>query len=174
MSDDRNIQDRYKSWMDDLIREDLKKKSFPYAVLMSQIHGDYNFGSVVRSANAFGAEKVFYYGKKHWDKRSSVGTHHYFDVKFLENFEHILALKQEYKFVGLENTQGACKLSSFSWPKEKCLILIGEESQGLTPDILQLCDFVVEITMVGSVRSLNASVAGAVAMNDLITKNFLI
>lgn len=171
MPDDRNVIDKYKEWELDLIKEDLQNASFPYAVLMTQIQGDFNFGSVVRSANFLGAKEVFYFGKKHWDKRSSVGTHHYTNVKHIFSLEDLLKLKELYSFVALENNinRNPVKLSSFEW-KKNSLIIIGEESVGLPNEILDICDSIVEISGFGSVRSLNAAVAGSVAMYDYVSK----
>lgn len=151
-----------------------KLNSKPYAVLMENLLGDFNFASVIRSANAFGAECVFYYGKKKFDRRGTCGTHHYIDVSYLSSFEDVLALKQDYTFVALENTNKTHYLSSFSWetPK-KPLIILGEEGTGITSKMLENCDYQVEIQQFGSVPSVNAAVAASIAMNDLISKRFI-
>ena len=57
--------DKYKKltkWTTELIKDDLKKNAFPFAVLMENFMGDFNIGTVIRSANAFGASEVFYLG----------------------------------------------------------------------------------------------------------------
>lgn len=168
--DTRNVIDQYKSWTNDLIKQDLKTKMFPYAVLMTHIKGDFNIGTVIRSANAFGAEQVFYYGQRHIDRRGALGCYHYTGVQHLRTMEEIIALKNEYTFVGLENVERAVSMHDFEWPKRP-LILIGEEACGLSEEFLDLCDHVVQIFMCGSVRSLNAATAGSIAMHDFVAKN---
>lgn len=170
-NDARNVVDKYKGWKLDLIKEDLNKNSFPYAVCMAQLQGDFTFGSVVRTANFLGAKEVFYYGKKHYDKRSTCGTSHYTHVKHLSSVEELSKLKQDYVFVGLENNidRKPQNLLDYSWSKNS-LILIGEEGCGLSNEVLDLCDDVVEIVAHGSVRSVNAAVAGALAMYDYVRK----
>ena len=59
-----NVLDKYKAWTEDLIREDLKKRAFNFAVLMENFVGDFNIGSVLRSCNAFGGKEMYYYGNK--------------------------------------------------------------------------------------------------------------
>lgn len=174
-TDTRNITDNYKNdrlikWTTELIRKDLQSKAFPYAVLMENFQGDFNLSSVIRSTNAFNGREVFFLGNKQWDRRGTVGTHHYTDVKRLKNRDELLKLKDTYTFVALENSvPSTIALSDFEWPRLPLLIL-GEEGVGITPDTLALCDHFVHIPQFGSVRSLNAAVAGSIAMNDFVTK----
>lgn len=174
-NDTRNILDKYKDerlvkWTTELIREDLQSKAFPYAVLMENFQGDFNLSSVIRSTNAFNGREVFFLGNKQWDRRGTVGTHHYTDVKRLKNRDELLKLKDTYTFVALENTvPSSVSLGDFEWPHAPLLIL-GEEGVGITPETLSLCDHYVFIPQFGSVRSLNAAVAGSIAMNDFVTK----
>ena len=173
--DTRNITDSYKNdrlikWTTELIREDLQSKAFPYAVLMENFQGDFNLSSVIRSANAFNGREVFFLGNKQWDRRGTVGTHHYTDVKRLKIREELLKLKEIYTLVALENTvPSSVSLGDFEWPSNPLLIL-GEEGVGITAETLALCDHYVFIPQFGSVRSLNAAVAGSIAMNDFVTK----
>lgn len=169
--DSRNIKDMYKGWHQDLIREDVQQNTFPYAVLMSQMMGDFNFASVVRSANFLGAKEVYYYGNRKWDRRGSVGTYHYTNVRFLSSFEDVINLKKQYSFVALENNinRNPINLKQYVWQKNS-LICLGEEGKGLTEEFLDICDSFVEIVGYGSVRSLNASVAGSIAMQDYVGK----
>ena len=161
-----NVLDKYKAWTEDLIREDLKKRAFNFAVLMENFVGDFNIGSVLRSCNAFGGKEMYYYGSKHWDRRGSVGTHHYTSMVHLSTRESLLALKQQYTFVALENTvPGAESIYDFVWP-DNPLIVVGEEGTGITNDMLSLCDKFVFIPQYGSVRSLNAATAASITMND--------
>lgn len=167
--DNRNIVDRYKGWMIDLIRDDLKSKSFPYAVLMENWQGDFNIGTLVRNANAFNAKEVFYLGKKHWDRRGAVGTYNYTSVQHFADVELFLAKKEFYTFIGVDNVPGAISIKNFSWPKNS-LMIFGEEGIGITTEMLKICDQVVEIPMHGSVRSLNAGSASAIVMYDYVNK----
>lgn len=164
-----NVVDKYREWELDLIREDLKKNSFPYAILMEQWQGDFNIGQCIRNGNAFGAKEVFYIGKKRYDRRGAVGTYLYTTVKHLENFDQLRQLKATYVFVGVDNIEGAVPVESFQWP-ENPLMIFGEEGYGLTPDVVQLCDAVVAITQYGSVRSLNAGTASGIIMFDFVNK----
>lgn len=139
-----NLEDPRSSWLFNLIphlkgksqeeiKEYVSQHTFPYAVLMSHILGDFNLSSLVRSANAMGAEKVFYYGKRKYDRRGACGTYHYTPVHYLESSEELLKLKQEYSLVAFE-TQIGIPLHQFDWVTEKKpLIILGEGMSRIRP-----------------------------------------
>lgn len=168
-NDDRNVLDQYKNLSTVEIKKRLKYNSFPYAVLMEQWKGDYNIGTMIRNANAFGAREMFYLGKRRWDRRGSVGCHHYTDLHHIESYSDLTFLKKKYIFVGLDNIPGSVPMENFSWP-ENCLLLFGEEGPGLRPETIKMCDYLVSITQYGSVRSLNAGTASGIVMYDLTRK----
>jgi len=163
----RNVISEFKSLSEDEIKQKIAEVALPFSVMMSNIQGDFNLSCIVRSANAIGAKKVYYYGKKRYDKRGCVGTYKYTEVEFLPDYDCILRLKQEYKLVALENNiSRKCQaLKNYTWSKNS-LIIIGEESVGISDEILDICDDYVYIQQRGSVRSMNAAVAGSIAMNS--------
>lgn len=166
-----NVIDEYKELSVEEIKEDLRKKSLPCAVFMSQIEGDFNFSNVIRTSNAYNLEKVFYYGKKKFDRRGCCGTHHYVDIVYLSSLDEVKALKDKYFFVGLENNleRSSYDINNYVW-KDRSMILIGEEQFGLPREIIDICDDLVQIPIFGSVRSLNAATAAAIAIDKLSTQ----
>jgi len=162
-----NTLDKYAQWSVDLIKEDVQKNTLAYACLMSHVEGDFNMSTAIRNANAFGCKELFYFGQKRWDKRGSVGTHHYSLVSHLKDVDAIKALKSQYKFVAIEcNIQRNC-VSLFDYKVEpNTLFIFGEESKGLSDEVLDLCDDFVFIPMIGSVRSLNVGTASGILMSE--------
>lgn len=169
-----NVSDKYKldrltKWTKELIREDVQKNTFPYAVAMENWLGDFNLSSCLRNANAFGAREFFYVGNKHYDRRGAVGTQHYTSVVHLRTTEELSKLKEKYTLVGVENTvSGAVELAKFEWPSNP-LFIFGEEGVGLTPETISICDKFIYINQYGSVRSLNAAVASGIIMNAFVS-----
>lgn len=166
---ERNVCDEFKDIPTEDIKSILEQRSLPYAVCFEQWQGDFNMSSGVRNANAFAAKEVFYIGKKRWDRRGAVGTQNYTSVKYLNSFESLLMLKERYVLIGLDNVEGSCEMESFAWP-ENSLMIFGEESVGITKEVLSICNKVVSIKQYGSVRSLNAAVASGIAMFDYVNK----
>lgn len=170
----RNVQDHLKPLSTEQIKDKLKEQALPFAILMTQLEHDFNIGSVIRSANGFGAREVFYYGEsKRYDRRGSLGCYKYLDVRYLNSFEQIVTLKEEYVFIGLENNinRECINITDFQWSDKPCLILVGEEGRGLSDEMLDLCDYLIYIDMGrGSIRSFNAAVASSIAMYDYVSK----
>lgn len=168
-----NVRDQFKSKSLEEIKGELKETQLPCSILMSQISGDFNFSSLIRSANSFNLKNVYYYGTKHYNKIGACGTYKYTDVSYLRSIDEIKELKKEYTFVALENNidKPVQDITSFIWNTQTpTLICVGEENCGLQPEILELCDFFIEIPGRGSVRSLNAAVAATLAMYDYYSK----
>lgn len=169
--DKRNVVDKYKGKTNEFIKEDLKTQSLPFAVLMFNLQQDFNLASVIRSSNALGAEKVFYFGEKKWDRRGATGAHHYIEVERIKCLKELWDLKKEYSFVALEQCSTSIDIRKFNWKtQKKPLIILGEEGCGLSEDTIKLCDFAIEIPQRGSIRSVNAAVAASIAMYDFVNK----
>jgi len=166
----RNVIDRYKNWSTESIRKDLQRTANPFAVCMEHWQGDFNISTLIRNANAFNAKKVFYLGKRRFDRRGTVGTHHYVDLVFLgDNHNSLVDLKDEYTFVAIDNNvSNTRKLSEFDWNmlQKPPLMLFGEEGVGLTSETLALADYTVEVPQYGSVRSLNVGTCSGILMYD--------
>jgi tRNA G18 (ribose-2'-O)-methylase SpoU len=144
------------------------------AIGMTHLSGDFNLGNVIRSANFFGFGEVFYVGgRKSYDRRSTVGTHHYIPTKFIPTEEEFIAtIDGKYSLVCIENNmeEYAEKTISifcnnpFSETKHPPLFLFGEEQLGLSKYMLDSCELIVTIPSFGTVRSLNVGSAAAIVM----------
>jgi tRNA G18 (ribose-2'-O)-methylase SpoU len=168
----RNVIDEFKSIPDEEIKEKLVERSNGFAVLMTHVEGDFNIGTVIRSANFHGAMEFFYYGKKKMDRRGCVGVYKYTPVNYLEGYDDLLKLKERYTFVGFENNvPGTVPLYEFDWnlSKPPCVV-VGEECNGIHEEVMKLCDVLVEIPNYGSIRSLNVGTAASIAMYDYVSK----
>lgn len=85
-----------------------------------------------------------------------------------EHHEHIepliAALKQDgYIIAAVEQSDRSISLPTFA-PPQKLVLLMGREVEGVEPEILALCDRVLEIPMVGQKESFNVVQAAAMAL----------
>lgn len=163
MDDTRNVIDYYKYWTTDAIKADLDEKRHDFSVVVSNEFNDFNLGTVIRNANAFLASEVIVFGKKKFDRRGTVGTHLYENLRHVKFVEE-LCLPHGSVVVGVDNVEGAEPIEEFSWPKGHVVLAFGQESIGLQEPLLSLCDRMVYIRQYGSVRSLNVGVASGIAM----------
>ena len=165
-----NVLDHFKGMSVEDIKSNLADTASPFAVCMENWIGDFNFGTLVRNANAFNAKEVFYIGDKKWDRRSSVGVYNYTDVNWLSTIEDFIKLKEKYTIIGIDNIPGkSIPISTYNYPLP-CLLVFGSEGTGLTETMQSLCKDILHIDMIGSVRSLNCGTASGIAMYDLIGK----
>lgn len=79
--------------------------------------------------------------------------------------EKLLArLKSDgYEIVGLEQAKKSIKLPNYQ-PPGKVAILLGREVEGISPELLNKCDKIVEIPMLGHKESLNVVEAATTVM----------
>jgi tRNA G18 (ribose-2'-O)-methylase SpoU len=166
-----NVINQYKEWTVAKIKEDLERKSFPYAVMMQHINGDFNISTFIRNGNAFGAREIFYWGKKKWDRRGAVGSHNYKQLTHLSSFEDIQSLKKGRRFIAIDNNieRDSKKLNDFT-PMENDIYVFGEESCGIQKEVLDICDEFVYIPQWGSVRSVNVGTASGIIMQYVSSK----
>jgi tRNA G18 (ribose-2'-O)-methylase SpoU len=166
-----NVRGEFKNLSIEQTKALVISRGIKLSITMAHVIGDFNFSSLIRSANGFGVTDVFYFGKKKFDKRGAVGTYHYINVVYLDSIEELRKLKSKYRFVALENNiiKNPISIIDYSW-KEDSMILVGEEGNGLAEDVLELCDDFIEIPMLGSITSFNVAVAASIAMFDFSSK----
>lgn len=76
----------------------------------------------------------------------------------------INSLKSEgYQVVALEQTATSITLPGYQ-PPDKLALLLGREVEGIDPELLELCDDVIEIPMLGQKESFNVVQAAAMAL----------
>jgi tRNA G18 (ribose-2'-O)-methylase SpoU len=172
MEDTRNVANEFKGMSNEDIKNIIQSRTFPFAGLCQYVQKDFNLSSTLRSMNGLGGRKLYYLGpQKQWDRRGSQGTHWYTDLVHIKDIDGVKLLKEEYSFIGVDNIEGSVDIMDFVYPTEKPILFIfGEEGGGLLPEIIEMCDHLVQIAMFGSVRSFNQAAASTVVMNDFVTK----
>lgn len=152
-------------------------KSIPASVAMINIGGDFNLSTMIRNANFFGFRSVHYVGKKKWDKRGSVGTHHYTPIYHHKNEESFLEQCIGRTLIAVENNIPEYENKTvdlfdceFDFAKDP-IFVFGEENKGLSNFILDHANIILTIPNYGSVRSLNVGTTSGIVMG--IYRNFV-
>ena len=174
MLDNRNILDKYKHQTNVEILEDLDKRRFNYSVVCNNLCNDFNIGSVVRNANAFLAKEIIMYGRRKYDKRSTVGTHNYTHFHHCKDRQELrkYVWQENNLVVGVEDVPSAHNYQDFDWDcikKYHVVLMFGNEDNGLDEEDQALCDAFVKIPQYGSVRSINVACASAIIMSHITT-----
>ena len=170
--DTRNVIDRYRYWKLDAIVADLDEHRHPFHVAIENWQHDMNIGSIVRTANAFGADTVHIVGRKRWNKRGAMVTDRYQHVLHHADVAGLVewARAENLPILGIDNVPGSVLIETFSLPA-RCLMLFGQEGPGLSAEAIAASDAVLEISQFGSTRSINASAAAAVTMHAWVMQH---
>jgi tRNA G18 (ribose-2'-O)-methylase SpoU len=165
--DRRNVVDHYRYWRLEAIVADLDEHRHPFHVAIENWQHDMNIGSIVRSANAFGAAEVHIVGRRRWNRRGAMVTDRYQHVRHHEDVASFAAWAREndLPIVAVDNVPGSVPVDRADLP-ERAALMFGQEGPGLSPEAVAAASVVVEITQYGSTRSINASAAGAVVMYE--------
>jgi len=170
--DRRNVVDKYRYWSLDAVVADLDTQRHPFHVAIENFQHDFNIGSVVRTANAFMANEVHIVGKKRWNRRGAMVTDRYQHVRHHPDPTALAAWARnnEIVIIGIDNVPGSVPLETHQLP-ERCVLLFGQEGEGLTLEARAVCNSVHSIAQYGSTRSINAGAAAAIAMHAWIRQH---
>jgi 23S rRNA (guanosine2251-2'-O)-methyltransferase len=154
-------------------------------VIAHNVRSTHNVGAIFRTSEGFGVSKIILSGYTpypvipndtrlpHISRKLTDQIHKTaLDAETIVPFEYqevpdITTLRaQGYTIVGLEQDQRSKLLPDYT-PPQKIVLLLGEEVHGITDDMRQLCDDLIEIPMVGKKESFNVSVATGIALYAL-------
>ncbi|MGU3291731.1 TrmH family RNA methyltransferase [Williamsia sp. M5A3_1d] len=167
--DRRNVVDRYRYWRREAIVADLDTRRHPFHVAIENFAHDANIGTVVRTANAFGAAAVHIVGRRRWNRRGAMVTDRYQHISHHADVASLIAWAHEagLSVVAVDNTPGSTPLETTDLPRD-CVLLFGQEGPGVSPEAHAGADLTVSIAQFGSTRSINAGVAAGIAMHGWI------
>ncbi|MDO8493286.1 MAG: RNA methyltransferase [bacterium] len=145
-------------------------------LILDNIRSVFNVGSIFRTADGAGISKIYLvgvtpdpvdrFGRERKDlAKVALGA----EKKIpWEHFEDLVVLikklkKDGYQIVALEQAENSVDYKKFK-PEFPMALIMGEEVHGLDKKILDLCDSIIEIPMMGKKESLNVSVATGVSL----------
>lgn len=151
-------------------------------LILHNIRSVHNVGSIFRTADAAGVERIFLsgytptpvdrFGLSRSDfKKVSLGAEKTVQWTHRKTLAQALQeLREEnYFLVVLEQDPNSVSLFDFKMPSGKPVALIvGNEVRGLSKQALKNADAIVEIPMRGKKESLNVSVATGIALFTLL------
>ncbi len=151
-----------------------KVKKLPVYVLLNSIRSTYNVGSIFRTSDGAMIEKLYLCGyTPHPPKKeilkTALGSTESVNWEYIKDpKEIILKLKNEgVKICALELTNNSIPYYSVKSEDFPICILVGNEITGVSQDLIDLCDFSIEIPQYGIKQSLNVAVAYGVTIFEL-------
>lgn len=163
MEDSRNVTDDLKGQSVEQIVERLDERGVELEIAIENLTRDYNMGTIVRSANAFGVRTVHVIGSRQWNKRGAMMTDKYLHVRYHESVAAFIESSADKIIIAVDNVPGAKQLADTKMPKDSIMVF-GAEGPGLSDEMLNAAKLLVEIEQLGSTRSINVGVAAGIAM----------
>ena len=166
--------------MDELPRKNRAEfqqaEKLPVILMLENIRSMHNVGSVFRTADAFLAESIYLCGytprPPHRDiHKTALGATETVEWVYSERAEEAARkLKSAgYRIVGVEQVAGSVPLQQFRLAgEEKMVLIFGNEVEGVSEELLALCDECIEIPQFGMKHSLNVSVAAGMVLWELV------
>ncbi len=153
--------------------EDFQKiKKLPVRIVLDNVRSMNNVGSVFRTCDAFLVEKLYLCGitptPPHRDiRKTALGAEESVNWEYAKSpLELLERLKKEsYRIIGIEQAEKKIFLNNFK-PNldEKFVFVFGSEVGGVSQEIINSCDEIIEIPQEGTKHSLNISVSLGVVL----------
>ena len=166
--------------LEDLIKKvtDLKQNGIvPRLIVCDSLQDPHNLGAIIRSALASGANGVVVTRERSAPiggtvAKASAGAVSHIDICQVTNLTTTLKMLKEAGFwvFGAVKEGDAQSLYEADLTVPACLV-VGSEGKGIRPLVKRECDVLISIPMVGSLDSLNSSVAAAVILFEALRQS---
>ena len=162
--------------------DDFKKsKKTAAIIILDNIRSIHNVGSIFRTSDSFLIEKIIISGytatpENERMKKTALGSSDSVDWEYSDDIiETIKKLKKkDVKIISIEQADESLKIEKFNPVRgTKYAFIFGNEVDGVSDDIINVSDEVVEIPQVGTKHSLNVSVAAGIVLWDFFFKTEL-
>jgi 23S rRNA (guanosine2251-2'-O)-methyltransferase len=142
-------------------------------VLLDHLTDPHNVGSIIRSSEALGADGVVIprsgsAGITETVIKTSAGATAYLEILQAANTAAFIDAAKEAGFWVIGTSDRGEKDISDVRPYRPALIVIGSEGEGMRRLTAEKCDFLVKIPLRGKIPSLNASVAAAIIIYEMM------
>ncbi len=160
------------------VKEFLESEKLPVTLVLDNIRSHNNIGSVFRTADAFLIERIFLCGitaiPPHRDiQKTALGATESVAWKYFEKTTVAVEELKEagYKIISIEQVEGAVELQDFEpAPGEKYALIFGHEINGVSQEVVNMCDCCVEIPQFGTKHSFNIAVSAGIVLWEVARK----
>lgn len=145
-------------------------------ILLDKIEDPHNLGAIIRSAESFGFDGVIIPEHRSAKVTSTVyktsaGAINNIKVVMVTNLNQTIENLKENGFWIYGLAGEASENIAQTNLTGKVGLVVGNEGDGLSRLVRENCDVLVKIPMLGKVNSLNASVASALSMYEVLRQN---
>ncbi|MCM4168498.1 23S rRNA (guanosine(2251)-2'-O)-methyltransferase RlmB [Arenibacter sp. H213] len=159
--------------MEELVEQVAEKETAPLFLLLDQLSDVRNFGAIIRTAECTGVDGIIIQKKGAAPVtadtiKTSAGAAFRVPIAKVDHIKDAVFFLQASGIqvvAATEKTNNTIYDVSFTAPTA---IILGSEDQGITPSILKAADHLAKLPMLGSIGSLNVSVACGVFLYEAV------
>lgn len=136
-------------------------------VVCAPMRSNVNLSRIARAASCCGIERIVCTGQAKLDQKIARDGAETLTIEVHRTLPPVLAKMREegFRLVGLEQTTDSHDLHEYPF-RRKTALVVGNERTGLTPELLELLDDVVEIPVWGMPYSYNAATAATMTLYE--------
>lgn len=159
--------------VDDILNYAREKEEQPFVVILDEIYDPHNLGSIIRTADASGVHGVIIskrraVGLTPTVAKASAGAVEHMRVAKVTNISQTIRMLKEQGLWVVGADMDGDKAYYEADIKGPIALVVGSEGEGMGKLVKENCDFLVKLPMKGKISSLNAGVAGAVIMYEIL------
>ncbi|MFH6935023.1 TrmH family RNA methyltransferase [Flavobacterium sp. FlaQc-30] len=151
-----------------------ERKTFPITLICDHIYFQQNIGSLFRIGEALGVENIIFLGKDipltpRKINKTSRSTHLHVPHTVIEETSDLITFLKENNFeiISLEITSNSKPLKEVQIPEnQKIALIIGNEINGISDELLKISHQIVHINMFGKNSSMNVVQAASIALYE--------
>lgn len=163
-----DIRDYQYSKLDDIL-----KKNPNFVVILDHLEDPHNFGAIIRTSEAAGVDAIIIPKDRQVPVNSTVmktsaGALSNMEIVSVSNLvQAINKLKDNGFWVVGTAMENAIDYKDIDY-SSKIALIIGNEGKGMSRLVMDSCDYIAKIPMVGKINSLNASVASGIMIYEVV------
>ena len=146
----------------------------PIIVLLDDVRSLNNIGSIFRTCDAMGVKKMYLCGitaqPPHREiRKTAIGASKSVDWEYEKDASKIATKYRElgYEIIAVEQTSKSVSLENYQLNNKQTLLIFGNEINGVSQKLIDLCNLSLEIPQWGTKHSMNISVSLGVVLWDL-------
>lgn len=151
-----------------------ERKTFPITLVCDHIYFQQNIGSLFRIGEALGVENIIFVGRDipltpRKINKTSRSTHLHVPHTIIEETSDLITFLKENNFeiISLEITSTSKPLKEVQIPEyRKIALIIGNEINGISDELLKISHQIVHINMFGKNSSMNVVQAASIALYE--------
>lgn len=159
--------------------ETVKQSRRDIYIVCDNVLDTYNIGAIFRLADAVGARKIYLCAGSETPpntriQKASVGTWQWVEWEYAESalsaIQNLKSEVKDLKTVAVELDARSIPYDEYDYSIPVALV-VGHESDGVSKDVLDVCDEIVQLPQMGINKSLNVMVSLGIVLYEVLEKN---